>query len=200
MKPLLLIFTMALVLSAKTYAQFEDPKLDNSDSLRVKIGADFAMQFQSLKHHADSTLIPLGSGINLPAANLNINGYLARGIKVNLEVYLASRHHNDTWVKGGYLLIDRLPFIKSDVIDKLMDHLTFKIGVMEINYGDEHFRRSDNGSVLRNPFVGNYVMDAFTTAPALEITYRNNGWLAMIATTSGNLDPVVAGYNATTKK
>ena len=34
---------------------------------------------------------------------------------------------------------------------------------MEINYGDAHFRRSDNGNALYNPFVGNYIMDAFTT-------------------------------------
>ena len=34
---------------------------------------------------------------------------------------------------------------------------------MEINYGDAHFRRSDNGNAIYNPFVGNYIMDAFTT-------------------------------------
>jgi hypothetical protein len=199
MKSFLLIFTMALILSVRTYAQFEEPKLDNSDSLKVKVGADFSMQYQGLKHHADSTLIKLGMGLNLPSANLNINGYLARGIKVNLVVYLSSRHHTDTWVKGGYLLIDRLDFINSQVIDKIMDHLTIKVGVSDVDYGDEHFRRSDNGNVIHNPFVGNYVMDAFTTAPELELTYRNSGWIIMLATTSGNLDPVIASYSASTK-
>ena len=202
MKPYLLLFFMGLILSIKVYSQqFEESKLTGtSDSLKVKVGADFAIQFQAIRHHADSTLIPLGSALNLPTANLNINGYLARGVKVNLEVYLSSRHHTDTWVKGGYILFDQLPFLNSALIDKVMNHLTIKIGVTDVNYGDEHFRRSDNGKVITNPFVGNYIMDAFTTAPVLEIMYRNNGWLVMGGLTSGNLDPIVAGYNATSKQ
>jgi hypothetical protein len=195
-----LIF-MSLILIVKSYSQnhvqFEEPKLNNNDSLKVKIGADFAMQFQAITHHADSALIPLGAALNLPAANLNVNAYLARGVKVNLEIYLSSRHHNETWVKGGYLLFDRLPFLKSD---RIMDHLSIKVGVTELNYGDAHFRRSDNGKVITNAFVGNYVLDAFTTAPALEIMYRNSGLLVMGGMTSGNLDPEIASYNSTTRK
>jgi len=155
--------------------------------------------FQFLSHHADSTLIPLGTGINLPTANLNINAVIADGIEVNLTAYLSSRHHVDTWVKGGYLLIDKLPFIKSEFITRAMDYLTFKVGVMELNYGDAHFRRSDNGHVISNLFVGNYVMDAFTTAPAFEALYRNKGILLMGAITTGNLDPTLVGYNSITK-
>ncbi len=48
-----------------------------------------------------------------------------------------------------------------------MNYLTLKVGVMELNYGDEHFRRSDNAEVMNNAFVGNYIMDAFTTAPGI---------------------------------
>ena len=45
----------------------------------------------------------------------------------------------------------------------LFEIATVRVGHIEINYGDAHFRRSDNGNAIYNPFVGNYIMDAFTT-------------------------------------
>src|SRR5690606_25028883 len=137
----------------------------------------FAMQYQLLNHYADSSLIPLGKGFNLPTANLVTAAILAPGIKVNLVTYLSARHHNEAWVKGGYLLIDALPFIKSDIADRIMKNLTIKVGDMEVDYGDAHFRRSDNGNVIHNPFVGNYIIDAFTTQVAAEFLFRSNGLL-----------------------
>ena len=197
----LLFFGLVISIFTMGFSQnFEEKKLDGStfEKMKVRIGADFAMQFQALDHYSDSvTLIPLGSGINLPTANFIIEADLARGIKVNLETYLSSRHHNEAWVKGGYLLMDELPFIHSDFIDKVMKATTLKIGVMELNYGDAHFRRSDNGNIIRNPFVGNYIMDAFTTAFGLEILVRQSGFLVMGGINSGSLKPALSGYNTT---
>jgi hypothetical protein len=192
-----IIFSNILMISAFGQ-QFEKSaeSLENLEKTKVSVGADFAMQYQALKHHADSSLIPLGAGINLPTANLNIRAILTDGIEVNLTTYLSSRHHVEAWVKGGYLLFDRLPFIKSQFTDRVMDYVTLKVGVMELNYGDAHFRRSDNGHVINNMFVGNYVIDAFTTAPALEVLYRNNGILLMGAITTGTLKPALTGYNS----
>lgn len=193
------LFSGMLFLCIYTNAQeFEEPVLTGEEfsDVKVSIGADFALQYQAISHWADSALIPLGKGINLPTANLNINADLAKGIRLNLVTYLSSRHHNETWVKGGYLLIDELPFINSSAVDNIMDYLTVKVGVMELNYGDAHFQRSDNGNIIRNPFVGNYVMDAFTTAPAIEVLFRSNGIIAMGAVTSGTLKPVLSTYNA----
>ena len=68
-----------------------------------------------------------------------LNADLASGIRVNLETYLSARHHNEAWVKGGYILIDELPFIKSPGLDKVMDYLTLKVGDMELDYGDAHY-------------------------------------------------------------
>src|SRR4030042_1491725 len=164
------------------------------EKLKVHVGGDFALQYQILNHDADSTLIPLGTGFNLPTANLNLDVDLARGIKLNLVTYLSARHHNEAWVKGGYIAFDELSFINSPGIEKLMDYLTIIVGDMELNYGDAHFRRSDNGSVTRNPFVGNYIMDAFTTAPALEIMFRNKGIIAMGAITTGSLRQDLTRY------
>ena len=197
-----LIATLAVIFFTMTaFGQdFESKQFTGEDfeKTNVRVGADFALQYQALSHSADSSLIPLGSGINLPTANLNLDGDIAPGIKLSLVTYLSSRHHVEAWVKGGYLLMDELQFLNSDMIDKAMDRLTFKVGVMEVNYGDAHFRRSDNGDVINNPFVGNYIMDAFTTAPAFEAMYRQNGWLLMGAVSSGSLKPSLAGYSGFT--
>src|SRR4030042_7080698 len=189
MKKITLLIAESLFLFLSLSGQFEPPQ-DNGEGfekLKVRLGGDFALQYQVLKHEADSALIPLGTGFNLPTANLNIDVDLARGVKLNLITYLSARHHNEAWVKGGSLIFDELPFLKSYGIDKVMDYLTVVIGDMELNYGDAHFRRSDNGNVTRNPFVGNYIMDAFTTAPALEVMFRNKGIIAMGAITTGSL-------------
>jgi hypothetical protein len=197
----LLLFAVIISLFGIVLSQdFEEKKLDGStfEKLKVRVGGDFAMQFQALNHHSDSVeLIPLGSGINLPTANFLIEADLARGVKVNLETYLSSRHHNEAWVKGGYLLLDELPFIRSEFIDKVMSVTTLKIGVMELNFGDAHFRRSDNGNIINNPFVGNYIMDAFTTAFGFEAMVRKNGLLIMGGINSGTLKPALSGYNST---
>src|SRR4030042_1161595 len=161
------ILPVLLLCGMVSFSQtFEEPKPsgDEFEKVNVKLGGDFALQYQILKHTAGSALIPLGTGFNLPTANLNLDVMLASGVKLNLVTYLSSRHHNEAWVKGGYLLIDELPFLKSPKADKIMDYLTIKVGDMEVNYGDAHFRRSENGHVTGNPFVGNSFMEAFTTA------------------------------------
>lgn len=66
------------------------------------------------------------------------------------------------WLKDGFILIDKLP-VNLGPLNALMEYATIRVGHFEINYGDAHFRRSDNGSAMFNPFVGNYIMDAFTT-------------------------------------
>jgi hypothetical protein len=198
MKKNMIVSTLIFCTIAIYSQGFEEPKLtsDEFEKLKVKVGGDFALQYQILNHDADSALIPLGTGFNLPTANFNLDVMLARGIKLNLVTYLSSRHHNEAWVKGGYLLIDELPFLNSPKIDKIMDYLTIKAGDMEVNYGDAHFRRSDNGKVTNNPFVGNYIMDAFTTATALEVMFRNNGLIFMGAVSSGTLRPDLVRFSS----
>jgi hypothetical protein len=202
MKRVFFLLAGLLIASFTFGQQFEQPKLDGSNFTKVQahLGADFALQYQALTQSADgTTLTPLGKGLNLPTANMKIYADLAPGVQVHLTTYLSSRHHEETWVKGGYLLMDQLPFLNSDVINKIMEKVTLKVGMMEINYGDQHFRRSDNGNVTRNAFVGNYIMDGFTTAGAIEAMYRNNGWIAMAAVSNGALKPSLVSYNASTQ-
>ena len=107
---------------------------------------------------------------------------------MHLRTYLSARHHPEAWVKGGYILIDKLDFVKEDFASEWMKYLTFKFGHMEINYGDAHFRRTDNAQAIYNPFIGNYLMDSFTTEVGAEIYYRRSGWIAMLGLTNGRLN------------
>jgi len=67
----------------------------------------------------------------------------------------------------------------------VMQYVTLRVGHMEINYGDEHFRRTDNGNAMFNPFVGNLLMDAFTTEIGGELYLRNGPWMIMGGLTGG---------------
>ena len=69
----------------------------------------------------------------------------------------------------------------------LFEIATVRVGHMEINYGDAHFRRSDNGNAMYNPFVGNYILDAFTTEIGAEVYARSNGLIAMLGATGGEV-------------
>lgn len=162
------------------------------DKVRVFIGGDFALQFQSINHsnYLDN-LVDLGSNINLPSANLNLNTQLARGLRLHLRVYLSSKHHNEAWVKGGYLQMDRLDFIKEGFLEGIMDYTTITFGMDEFNYGDAHFRRSDNARVIYNPFIGNYIMDSFSTEAFGEVTVQKNGFLAVVGLSNGKLNQSV---------
>lgn len=174
---------------------FEPPKdtVSTFEEIKVRVGGAFALQFQGLDH-SNSGAVPLkeiGSNFNLATANLDIDVALAEGLNLHLRTYLSSRHHPEPYVKGGYLQIDKLDFIKKDFLSDLMDIMTIKVGHMEINYGDAHFQRSDNAMALYNPFVGNYIMEAFTTEVGAEVYFRKKGWLGMVGLTNGKLNQSV---------
>ncbi|MFD2144027.1 hypothetical protein [Mucilaginibacter antarcticus] len=139
-----------------------------------------------------NAITPIYNGFNLPMANMIFDIQLADGIRLNLTSYLSSRHHEDTWVKGGYLQIDKLTFLKSPLIDDIMQNVTFVIGQSDIDYGDQHFRRSDGGNTIYNPFVENYIMDEFATEIGMHVYYKSEktGLFAMGAITDGELNAV----------
>ena len=179
---------------------FESPKDPGAayTGFRLDFGGAFTQQFQALDHSSTAApsindkgvdankLMQIGSGFNNAVANLYLNAQLARGIRVSMTTYLSSRHHQDTWVKDGYILMDASP-IRSPLLDKVMEYATLKVGHFEINYGDAHFRRSDNGNAIYNPFVGNLIMDAFTTEVGGEAYLRKGPFLAMVGVTNGEV-------------
>lgn len=182
---------------------FESPKDDtvSYNGIRVRIGGDFTMQFQGLnQENADDSLADLGANFNRPTANLNIDVQLLDGLSMHLRTYLSSRHHPDTWIKGGHININKLDFVKSGFLDKMMQYSSISVGLDEINYGDAHFRRSDNARTMYNPFVGNYLMDAFTTEVYGEVTLQNKGLFAVLGLSNGKLDQSVIVNDNTDNK
>ena len=178
---------------------FETPKDEGVEynGFKLDFGAAFTSQLQSLDHQNAAgvrlvnnvnanELVKIGTGFNNSTANLYLNAQLARGIRVSLTSYLSSRHHNETWVKDGYILVDDVP-LDFVPLKALMQYFTIRAGHFEINYGDAHFRRSDNGNAMFNPFIGNYIMDAFTTEIGAEIYLRNRGIIAMGSVTGGEI-------------
>ncbi|MFZ4583563.1 MAG: hypothetical protein ACOYM7_13005, partial [Paludibacter sp.] len=221
------IFTMAvaLLVSSIMFGQFRDggkngvnvfePKTQTEfTGIKTSIGGGFTQSYQALSHsNSDgltglnpryvagvdqNKLIGLVSGFNLASANLALKTQLADGVALNMELYLASRHHNETWVKGGFIQFDKLPFLKMDFVDNIMKYTTIKVGQMEVNYGDAHFRRSDGGNSIYNPFVENYIMDEFATEVGTEVDVNYNGFVGVAGVTSGKLNSnIVEGVPVT---
>jgi hypothetical protein len=184
---------------------FETTKRDSLpfDGMKVRIGGNFTQDFQALKQQNNAVfvnaagsnaneLVRLIDGFNLAMANLNIDAQLANGVRLNVSMYLSSRHHEETWVKAGYIQFDKLPFIKSNFIDNVMKTVTVKVGDLEVDYGDQHFRRTDGGNAIYNPFIENHIMDQFATEIGAEVYYHpQNGFIAMVGMTNGQLNPSV---------
>jgi hypothetical protein len=171
---------------------FEAPKdtYTDFDGVQVRIGGASTIQLQGLSQENASgapALHELGTNFNLATANLDLDVLLAPGMRMHLRTYLSSLHHNEAYVKGGYIQIDGLEWISKDLAG-YMDNWRVKIGHMENNYGDAHFRRTDNAQAIYNPFVGNYLMDSFTTEVGAEVYYLNGPWLAMVGFTNSTIN------------
>ncbi len=188
---------------------FETPKVAGVEytGFVVQWGAAFTQGFQSLAHENDADsvtfsgalptgvtaannnrnrLTAIGSGFNNAMANMYLHAQLAPGIRVQLTTYLSSRHHNETWVKDGFLQIDQSP-IDLPIFNSIMKYTTLKIGHFQVNYGDFQFRRTDGGQALYNPFVENALMDAFATEIGTEAVIQRNGLFGVIALTGGEI-------------
>jgi len=180
---------------------FETPKetLTQSTSQFLTIGGSFTQSMQALSHSntADEKLVNgvnvneltrIVPGFNTANANLDLNVRLDEGINLNMTLYLSSRHHNETWVKGGYIQFDKLPFLKCDLLENFMQYATIKVGHMEINYGDAHFRRSDNGNSMYNPFIENYIMDGYATEIGGELDLHFKDFIGVASITNGEIN------------
>ena len=119
---------------------FESPKEESQPYTGFKLawGAGFTQQFQGLDHSNQAAprvvngtnrneLVQIGHGFNNAQANLHLNAQVAKGVRVALTTYLSTRHHNETWVKDGYFLIDDSP-IAFKPLEDIMKYVTLRIG------------------------------------------------------------------------
>jgi len=219
MKKTILLFAAMAVSAGSMFAQlratdqtginvFETPKTDNVfTGPKVELGGAIAMPYIALKQSNDvveqnpslnsQALFKNSPNFALSQANLYINSYLADGITLQVTMYLASKHHNESWVKGGFVQFDKVPFLKLDLLDQIMKYTTLKVGQMDVNYGDAHFRRSDGGLTVYNPFMENYIMDEFATEIGAEADVNYNGLVGVFSVTNGNLNPSLAYIDTT---
>jgi hypothetical protein len=198
---------------------FEPSKNDSVEytGFKIRVGGSFTQDFQSITHENKPTYVPISgsnptnrnflygvipaedttsatlSGFNLAMANLNFDFQIADGIRVCLENYMSSRHHSEFWVKGGYIQIDKLPMF--DNTEWFDDNLRVKIGHFQPNFGDMQFRRTDGGNAMFNPFVENYILDAFATEIGGEVyVFPADGFMAMVGMSSGFINGNVNTY------
>lgn len=198
---------------------FEPSKNDSVDytGFKIRVGGSFTQDFQSITHENKPTYVPISAsnttnsnflygvvaaedttsatltGFNLAMANLNFDFQIADGIRVCLENYMSSRHHSEFWVKGGYIQIDKLPMF--DNTEWFDDNLRVKIGHFQPNFGDMQFRRTDGGNAMFNPFVENYILDAFATEIGGEVyVFPAEGFMGMVGMTSGFINGNVNNY------
>ncbi|HNR06834.1 MAG TPA: hypothetical protein PKM27_05910 [Saprospiraceae bacterium] len=172
------------------------------EGFKLRIGGSFTQDYQHLKHSntptksanylygvvkAEDSTSALLRGFNLAMANLNFDFQIEDGIMVRLENYMSSRHHSEFWVKGGYVQIDKLPMFGNP--QWFTDNFRVKIGHFVPNFGDMHFRRTDGGNAMFNPFVENLIFDAFTTEIGAEVyAWPTKSIMAMVGMTSGYIN------------
>lgn len=193
------------------------------DGFKLRVGGSFTQDYQSIKSvnkanyvatsgsnttnknllygiiKVQDSLTSRLNGFNLAMANLNFDIQIDDGIRVFLENYMSARHHNEFWVKGGYIQIDKLPMF--DNPDWFTKYVRVKIGHFQPNYGDFQFRRSDGGNTIFNPFAENLILDAFTTEIGGEIyVFPSENLMLMGGATSGfingNIQPTPDAVNS----
>ena len=187
------------------------------EGFKLRIGGSFTQDFQSLTHSnnpvyakvsatnatnknllygvvktEDSTSVTL-RGFNLAMANLNFDIQIGDGVRVALENYMSARHHNEFWVKGGYIQFDKLPMFGNP--KWFSDYMRVKIGHFQPNFGDMQFRRSDGGNTMFNPFCENLILDAFATEIGGEFyVFPADGFMGMVGMSSGFINGNIEKY------
>lgn len=166
-------------------ARLDRPEL--SEENPVKIGIQAVGGLQLLDHSNDpGSLRDIEGGFQNAAGNMTFDARITDGIDVYAELYLSSPNHvGDVFDREGYLYVDYLPEDLFGSVNKIFKYVDLKAGHMELNFGDEHFFRSDVAQVGNNPLFGNYIIDANTIGVGAEL-YGDLGPLtAMIGYNSG---------------
>ncbi|PAF49046.1 hypothetical protein BKH43_07315 [Helicobacter sp. 13S00401-1] len=205
LKKALVIGGLSIVASSSLYAisftdrnyalnQFEAPHDDAPfDGPSIGVHGDLSFFVQSMDDNFNGTTpgvrSPQKIGFSLPVANLDISARLARGFNVVLQTRLASHHHTNTFVKGGYATIESLDFLGSDFLDSIMKHVTVKVGVNDIDFGDNQFTRTDNANTYRGYFTINQAVESNLQSVFGELLLRYKGAFLLGGLTTGVIDP-----------
>lgn len=152
------------------------------------VGVNTVGYWQALNHsNSDGSLNSLTTGFQSAAGNLNFRSKVAEGIDLYFEIYLSSRHHEgQVSPREGYLTITAVPQgLNFLPVNKVFEYLNVKAGHFEIDYGNQHLRRSDNAQVQNNPLIGNDVVDPNVVYVGMEISTKPQRFNAMLGITNG---------------
>ncbi len=168
------------------------------DGIEVYLGLKTAGRLQSLSHR-DAFMFPapteddpspaarrIGSpdpGFQTAWGSMDFLARFGEFIDVYWEFFISSKPHASSMQGSqGFMLIRGLP---EGHLAALFDFVDVKAGQFEVNFGDHIYRRSDNARVLRNPLIGNYVIDPRTTGIGMEIMTKPGLVNALVGVTSG---------------
>lgn len=119
----------------------------------------------------------LRPGFQTAFGNLSFLADFNRQMELYFDIFLANKPHQDK-LQGdeGYILIRGLPAPVGEIgwVDALFDKVNVKAGQFETDFGDSHYRRSNNAMVNHNPLIGNYLIDPRATEVGMEI-YTDEG-------------------------
>lgn len=172
------------------------PLTSPDDSTGFDVRLETAGVLQSFHQDNDiHSFQQIPAGIQSAVGNVMINAFLTSGINVYFELYLSSRHQEGhVTPREGYIYISRLPEETNLLgLNKLFRYIDIKAGHFEVDFGNWHIFRSDNGQVQRNPLIGNYIIDANTVEPGVEIIIKPGPVYGVLGisngTTIGNFAP-----------
>jgi hypothetical protein len=176
-------------------------RIGTSHNIDLYMGLKTAGRFQYLRQN-DVSIAGVGQDDLDPSfqtawGNLSFMADIEDGkMLVFADLYLSSRPHpSTTYGNEGYMLIRQLPgdgAVAQGLNDSLFRAVNVKVGHFEIDYGDHHYRRSDNAWVQRNLLIGNYLVDPDVEEIGMEVFSKPGGafnWLVGITsgTTTENL-------------
>lgn len=150
----------------------------------LKIGFQAAGALQTLQQSDNNnSYYDLPKAMQNPTGNLTFDIDLAPGVKVYFDLYLSSTHHvGAVYDHEGYVYISSLPEENNILgLNSILKYIDIKGGHFENDFGNMHLYRSDNADVQRNALVGNYIVDANTVAPSIEIITSFDSPLSFVA-------------------
>ena len=171
--------------AAATTVMLAAPVSADVADMKLKISGVTAGALQFMTHDDNTKALQNPPwGLQSAVGNMYFDAKLAEGVDMSFELYLSSKHHQgELWDREGYVYIAQLPF-DAGPLNTVLDHIDVKAGHFEVDFGNQHLVRSDNGQVQENPLVGNYIVDVNTVEPGIELigNHPTLKWVAGIST------------------
>lgn len=161
--------------------QRKSMRVGRAGDIDLYLGLDTVGRVQYLRQSnvvdsigADSVVSgPLEPGFQTPFGQFSFLADIGEGaIEAYADIFIASRPHEDELqADEGYILFRQMPGPLGGIglVRAFFDQANIKFGAFEIDFGDAHYRRSNNADTQRNPLIGNYVIDPRGTDLGFEI-------------------------------